>query len=78
LLFLSPIFYPVASLPGTFRQIVKVSPISVAIENVRQLLFFNSLPDPLEWTIYLLISWIVAWLGYLWFMKTRKGFADVL
>jgi lipopolysaccharide transport system permease protein len=27
---------------------------------------------------YMLVSILVAWLGYAWFQKTRKGFANVL
>lgn len=28
--------------------------------------------------IYTLSACMVAWLGFFWFQKTRKGFADVL
>ena len=28
--------------------------------------------------VYLLAATMFAWLGFLWFQKTRKGFADVL
>ena len=28
--------------------------------------------------IYLAVSAVIAWLGFAWFQKTRKGFADVL
>jgi lipopolysaccharide transport system permease protein len=34
-----------------------------------------------EWTglgIYTLAATAVAWAGFAWFQKTRKGFADVL
>ena len=30
------------------------------------------------WAVYLLLSSMIAWLGFAWFQKTRKGFADVL
>jgi lipopolysaccharide transport system permease protein len=28
--------------------------------------------------VYSLVSLTVAWIGYVWFQKTRKGFANVL
>jgi lipopolysaccharide transport system permease protein len=27
---------------------------------------------------YALVAILVAWVGFFWFQKTRKGFADVL
>jgi len=30
------------------------------------------------WTFFSLVSVTIAWLGFVWFQKTRKGFADVL
>ena len=29
-------------------------------------------------SIYLLMTAFIAWLGFAWFQKTRRGFADVL
>jgi lipopolysaccharide transport system permease protein len=34
-----------------------------------------------DWTglgIYSVVSVLIAWIGYAWFQKTRKGFANVL
>jgi lipopolysaccharide transport system permease protein len=28
--------------------------------------------------IFTLVSLVISWLGFAWFQKTRKGFADVL
>jgi lipopolysaccharide transport system permease protein len=35
-------------------------------------------PDFKAIALSLVMSILVAWLGYYWFQKTRKGFADVL
>jgi len=35
-------------------------------------------PDLQFLAIYFVSSLFIAWLGFAWFQKTRKGFADVL
>lgn len=78
LLFLSPIFYPASALPEQYRSLFLVNPLTPAIEQTREVLFWGKMPD---WTLlvaYLFGSSLIAWLGFAWFQKTRKGFADVL
>jgi lipopolysaccharide transport system permease protein len=78
LMFLSPIFYPITAIPEKYRIFIEINPISPAIEQFREVLFFGNVPD-LEMTlVYLISSLLVALLGFAWFQKTRKGFADVL
>jgi lipopolysaccharide transport system permease protein len=36
------------------------------------------LPDWAGLATYTLTATVIAWAGYAWFQKTRKGFADVL
>jgi len=78
LMFLTPIFFPLSSVPESFRNIIQWSPLSAIVESVRGVLFFDSLPDPAVWFALSLSSWLIAWLGFAWFMKTKKGFADVV
>ena len=78
LMFLSPIFYPITAIPEQYRFFILINPISPAIEQIRQVLFWGEVPNLEIWTIYLLVSLVVALLGFAWFQKTRKGFADVL
>jgi lipopolysaccharide transport system permease protein len=40
--------------------------------------FWGKAPDFAILGIYLTASLVIAWLGFAWFQKTRKGFADVL
>ncbi|MCB0329926.1 MAG: ABC transporter permease [Bdellovibrionales bacterium] len=78
LLFLSPIFYPLSSVPEKFHFILKLSPLTYLIETGRQVMIEGRLPD---WTVFLqycAVCLLVAWLGFFWFQKTRKGFSDVL
>jgi lipopolysaccharide transport system permease protein len=78
IMFLSPLFYPISALPERYRTYIKFSPISLAIEESRKVLFLGQSPDFVVWGIYLACSWLVAWVGFIWFMKTKKGFADVV
>jgi lipopolysaccharide transport system permease protein len=78
LMFLSPIFYPASALPEGFRHLILLNPLAPAIGQARDVLFWGKGPDLTILTIYLLGSVLVAWIGFAWFQKTRKGFADVL
>lgn len=78
LMFLTPIFYPLESLPELFRPIVKISPLTFVVEVSRDVMIWGKYLDWGEWAIYTFASVLTAWLGFAWFQKTRKGFADVL
>lgn len=78
LMFMTPIFYPVTALPEEFRQWLYLNPITPVIEQARDVLYWGKHPDFSLLGIYTLASAMVAWLGFSWFQKTRKGFADVL
>lgn len=78
LLFLSPIFYPVSALPEKFRQLIYFNPLTLMLERSKDVMFWGHSPSILGLALLTLLSWAVAWLGYLWFIKTKKGFADVL
>jgi lipopolysaccharide transport system permease protein len=36
------------------------------------------MPDWQLFLIYFAVALVIAWLGFAWFQKTRKGFADVI
>ncbi|PPD39425.1 MAG: ABC transporter permease [Methylobacter sp.] len=78
LMFLSPIFYPIESLPASYRPLMQFSPLTLVVEWARDVMIWGKGMDWLAWSVYMLVSLLVAWLGFAWFQKTRKGFADVL
>jgi lipopolysaccharide transport system permease protein len=78
LLFLSPVFYPRSALPPEFRNWLSLSPITFALEEGRKVLIFGQTPDIGGLALYALIGLVTAWLGFWWFQKSRRGFADVL
>jgi lipopolysaccharide transport system permease protein len=78
LLFLAPVFYPVTAIPEEFRPWIMANPLTFIIEQARDVLIWGHLPDWAGLSIYTLVAFAIAWAGYAWFQKTRKGFPDVL
>ncbi len=78
LMFLSPIFYAISSVPENFRFIMHLNPLTPIIEQARVVLFGRGGVDLLLLLYCYVSSLIIACLGFAWFQKTRKGFADVL
>lgn len=78
LMFLSPVFYPITSLPYGLRFYAYLNPLSLPIEQSRQILFWGHLPNLTYFGAYFIFSIFVACFGFSWFQKARKGFSDVL
>lgn len=78
LMFLSPIFYPSTALPERFRPFFLLNPLTPAVEQAREVLIWGRMPDWKLLGVYFIVGLLTAWLGFAWFQKTRKGFADVV
>ena len=78
MLFLAPIFFPMSAMPKKFQPLIMANPLTFIIEQSREVLIFGNVPDWSGLAVYMLIASVVAWFGYAWFQKVRKGFADVL
>lgn len=78
LLFMSPVFYPASRLPEPYQTIIYLNPLTFVIEQARDVLMWGNMPNWTGMGIAFSASFIVAWLGFFWFQKTRQGFADVL
>jgi lipopolysaccharide transport system permease protein len=77
-MFLSPIFYPLESLPPRLRSLIVLSPISMAVTAARNVILQGALPNCALWLLSLSIGLLAALIGSVWFAKTRKAFADVM
>ncbi|PZO06182.1 MAG: sugar ABC transporter permease [Lysobacteraceae bacterium] len=78
LMFLSGVFFPRSALPEWIQPWIALGPITLPIEMARQVLVFGQQPDWRSFALYSAAAAAVAILGYLFFQKTRKGFADVV
>ncbi len=78
LLFLSPVFYPIESLPAAYRSLMHLNPITLPIIQLRELLLWDKPLNWSAWGVSLLIAAALSHMGYYCFQKARRGFADVL
>ena len=78
MMFMSPVFFPITAMPEEYRPIIMANPLTFIIEQARDVLIWGHTPDWLGIGIYTLVASVVAWVGFIGFQKTRKGFADVL
>lgn len=78
MMFLSPVFYPIASVPALARGLMYLNPLTYPMESLRQVAILGTLPDALPWLAYTLVSVLVA-VGGLWvFQRSRPAFGDVV
>jgi lipopolysaccharide transport system permease protein len=64
--------------PAAFQKPLQLNPLTIMIEQARNVFLYDKMPD---WSFLggaLLVSLLVMQLGFAWFYKTKKGFADVL
>ena len=78
LLFVSPVFYPLTTLPAPLRGMLLLNPLAAVLESARGVLLWGQPPGWPALLFSTLVGGLVAWLGWLWFDRTRDGFADVL
>jgi len=78
LFFATPIFYRIEVIPYPYRTILELNPLAHAIEDVRRVLMWNQQPRWDWWCASLVVSFALALLGYAFFMKSKRAFADVV
>lgn len=78
LMFLSPVLYPASALPAQYRPWLWLNPLTLPLEETRNVLIAGQWPEWQALAVYTVIAFGVASVGYWWFQKTRKGFADVV
>jgi len=78
LLFLSPVFYSVTSVPESFQWIYGLNPITHVIDWVRGIALHQTLPSWGHYWRFSAVSAVVLIVGFAAFQKMRKGFADVI
>jgi len=76
--FMSPIFYPMSAVPEKFKVVCLFNPIAIFVEDARRVALWGMFPDWPLYCIGLVLSLIVFNLGFIWFIKSKKAFADVI
>lgn len=78
LLFLSSAIVPVSTLPENYQLVFKLNPLTFIIDQAREVAFWGHTPDWRGLGLYTIGALAVMYLGFWFFQKTRRGFADVL
>lgn len=81
LFFMSPIFWrldPIMARHPELAKYLTLNPLTVIIEESRQLVFNGAIPNWCLWGSATAVGAVVFALGLAWFSKTKKGFADVI
>jgi lipopolysaccharide transport system permease protein len=78
LLFTSGVFFPLSVVPEQFQFLLKLNPLVILLEDARRTVMWGQFPD-WPWLIFVTcVSIFVMQLGYAWFMKSKRAFADVI
>ena len=77
-MFLTPIVYPLETIPEKFRILMLFNPMATIVEGYRDILLRGQFPEWGPFAGVTFIGALFAVLGYAWFMKTKKTFADVV
>jgi lipopolysaccharide transport system permease protein len=78
LMFMSAVFYPISALPEQYQRVLRLNPLVLIINESRKSLVLGEVPDWISILVALSISLAIAFAGFWWFQKVRKGFADVI
>jgi lipopolysaccharide transport system permease protein len=79
LLFMSPVFYPMSTLPEPMQWVMLLcNPLTFIIEQARAVMVFGQWPNWGGLAIYTGVSLVFMWMGFWFFQRTRRGFGDVL
>jgi lipopolysaccharide transport system permease protein len=78
LMFLTPIFYPLAAVPEALRGLFAINPVAWGAESLRSMVLGGSSVVWSDWGVHLFASAAFAMIGLALFRGLAKGFADVL
>jgi lipopolysaccharide transport system permease protein len=76
--FLTPICYPVESLPAPALAILSRNPMFTLVRGYRDVFLEGRRPDLGSLSILLIVSAFIFFAGHAWFYKLRRSFADVI
>lgn len=76
--YLTPVLYPSTIFPSPIGDFMRLSPLAIQVEQIRALVVFGQWPDWSGFAISSAVSFLLLGLGWFWFRKTQRAFADVL
>lgn len=76
--FITPIFYPVEAIPLPLQPIMIYNPLTAAVDSFRRVVIWGKLPHWPTLITSIVAGLVCCQLGYAFFMRTKKAFADVI
>lgn len=77
-MYLTPIVYPASAFPKELQFLNWINPCSGVIEDYRRVILQHQQPDWIMFVSYTLLGAITWCVGYYFFNKTKRSFADVV
>jgi lipopolysaccharide transport system permease protein len=77
-LFVTPVAYPASFVPEKYRTLLFLNPLSGLVEGFRACILTNKWPEPVPTAISLIVAISVFGLGWQYFHRTERSFADII
>jgi lipopolysaccharide transport system permease protein len=77
-MFLTPIIYPESIVPQHYRLLLNINPFTTLVRSYRRVLLEGAPPDWSGLAYFTVVALASFFVGYWWFARTRKNFADVI
>jgi len=77
-MYLTPIIYPESIVPSRYRKFIEANPFTPLVRSYRRIFLEGQPPDWPGLAYFAAFSIVICIIGYWWFAKTRRNFADVI
>jgi len=77
-LFLTPVIYPLESIPQQYQLYAKFNPMTGILEGLRSAVISGTPPERISMLFSISITFIFVIISYLLFKKLEKGFSDII
>ncbi|HHZ83604.1 MAG TPA: ABC transporter permease [Nitrospirales bacterium] len=77
-MFLTPIIYPAELVPESLKILLVINPMAHLVQGYRLAIIEGTIPDLYGFIVLTCVMAMVAAFGYLFFMRSKPTFADVL
>ncbi|MFN0121528.1 MAG: ABC transporter permease [Blastocatellia bacterium] len=77
-MYLTPIFFPEHLIPQNYLWLVRLNPLAPLIRSYRLIILEGKAPDWQGLGVTTGFAMICALVGYWWFIRTKKAFADII
>jgi lipopolysaccharide transport system permease protein len=78
LLFVSPIIYPTSIIPEKYQVLASLNPLCGLINSFRSVILPSRQLDWQQLSISLVVTLLLLPIGFIYFRKTERNFADII